>query len=428
MSERRELKMAGEKKRKSLRFSIMLASVIPVIILGVVLTVYAQRSLREGMGYEVEQSLSGLAHSLISIYNLAYEGEFSYQDGKVMKGESEITSDFDILDRFKKDTGADASICIGTKRCLTTIQDEQGRRLIGTDIPESVREAVLEQGQEYFSRKININGQKYYGYYVPIRNAAGEVAGISFAGKAVDAINRSVYAIIWRNVILCSIVILLASALCNALSHRIAVAVQSIKSFLHGLAKGDFLQEMPRNVTERRDELAEIGEDAVIVSRSLENMVSRDPLTWLLNRRACMIQAEKRQSGEEYGVAMGDIDFFKRVNDQYGHEKGDEVLRYVAEVLQKGMDNSGFVSRWGGEEFLLVMEGELPVLYEKLCRINDELEEKEFEHSGARFRISMTFGVVTWNETEKFETAINRADELLYFGKEHGRHQIVVQK
>ena len=52
--------MAGEKKRKSLRFSIMLASVIPVIILGVVLTVYAQRSLREGMGYEVEQSLSGL--------------------------------------------------------------------------------------------------------------------------------------------------------------------------------------------------------------------------------------------------------------------------------------------------------------------------------------------------------------------------------
>ena len=178
----------------------------------------------------------------------------------------------------------------------------------------------------------------------------------------------------------------------------------------------------------RRDELAEIGEDAVIVSRALENMVSRDPLTWLLNRRACMIQAGKRQSGEEYGVAMGDIDFFKKVNDQYGHEKGDEVLCYVAEVLQKSIDDGGFVSRWGGEEFLLVMEGKLSSLYDKLCRISDELEGKEFEHSGKRFQISMTFGVVAWNETETFETAINRADALLYFGKEHGRNQIVVQK
>ena len=356
--------MAGEKKKKSLGFSIMLASVIPVIILGVILTVYAQRSLREGMGYEVEQSLSGLAHSLISIYDLAYEGEFSYRDGKVMKGEAELTSDYDILDNFKRDTGADASICIGEKRCLTTIQDEQGRRIIGTNIPDSVREAVLEQGQEYFSKKISINGQNYYGYYVPIRNGEGQVTGISFAGKAVDAINRSVSSIIWRNVILCSIVILLASALCNALSHRIAVAIQSIKSFLDGLAKGDFSQEIPQNVMIRRDELAEIGEDAVIVSRSLENMVSRDPLTWLLNRRACMIQAGKRQSGEEYGVAMGDIDFFKKVNDQYGHEKGDEVLCYVAEVLQKSIDDGGFVSRWGGEEFLLVMEGKLSSLYD----------------------------------------------------------------
>lgn len=420
--------MAGEKKKKSLGFSIMLASVIPVIILGVVLTVYAQRSLREGMGYEVEQSLSGLAHSLISIYDLAYEGEFSYRDGKVMKGEAELTSDFDILDNFKRDTGADASICIGEKRCLTTIQDEQGRRIIGTNIPDSVREAVLEQGQEYFSKKISINGQNYYGYYVPIRNGEGQVTGISFAGKAVDAINRSVSSIIWRNVILCGIVILLASALCNALSHRIAVAIQSIKSFLDGLAKGDFSQEIPQNVMIRRDELAEIGEDAVIVSRSLENMVSRDPLTWLLNRRACMIQAGKRQSGKEYGVAMGDIDFFKKVNDQYGHEKGDEVLCYVAEVLQKSIDDGGFVSQWGGEEFLLVLEGKLSSLYDKLCRINEELEDKEFEHSGKRFQISMTFGAVAWNETETFETAINRADALLYFGKEHGRNQIVVQK
>lgn len=420
--------MAAEKKRRSLKFSIMLISVIPVIILGVILTVYAQSSVREGMSYEVQQSLSGLAHNLVSIYDLQAEGDFSYENGKVMKGEKDLTSDFRILDNFKKDTGADATICIGTKRCLTTILDKEGQRLIGTEVPADVKEAVFEQGQEYFSKGIDINEEKYYAYYIPIRNARGNVIGISFAGKAVNAINRSVQSIIWRNVILCGFVILLTGFLCNVLSHRIAGAVQSIKSFLDGLAQGDFSQEMPQNVKKRHDELAEIGEDAVIVSRSLENMVSRDPLTWLLNRRACMIQAGKRQSGEAYGIAMGDIDFFKKVNDQYGHDMGDEVLCYVADTLQKGMEESGFVSRWGGEEFLLVMEGETSALYGKLCQINDEIEGKVFEHSGREFRISMTFGVVAWDEAEKFETAINRADELLYFGKEHGRNQIIVQK
>lgn len=406
----------------------MLISVIPVIVLGIILTLYAQNSVREGMGYEVEQNLSGLAHSMIHMYDLVSVGDFSYEDGRIKKGDLDLTNDFQLMDSFKKDTGADVTVCVGARRCLTTIRDENGDRLLGTEVPDLVKEAVLNHGEDYFSQNININGAKYYGYYMPIRDIKGNVIGISFAGKAVDAINRSVRYIIWRNVILCGLVILLTSFLCNLLSRRIADAVQSIKSFLDRLAQGDFSQEMPQNVRKRRDELAEIGEDAIIVSRSLENMVSRDPLTWLFNRRACMIQAGKRQSGEAYSIAMGDIDFFKKVNDQYGHEKGDEVLCYVADVLQKGIEENGFASRWGGEEFLLVMRGEISALYGKLCQINDGIEGKVFDHSGKEFQISMTFGVVAWSDTEEFETAINRADELLYFGKEHGRNQIIVQK
>lgn len=421
-------KMKQEKKRRSLRFSIMQISVIPILVLGIILTIFAQNSVREGMSYEVEENLSGLAHNLISTYNLIDAGEFSYENGVLKKGATEITSDYRVLDDMKNDTGADVTICIGAERRLTTMMDQSGERLIGTEVPEDVQTAVLEKGEEYFSTNIGINGEEYFGYYVPIRNDAGNVIGMSFAGKSVNMINESINNMIQGNVIICILIVLLAGVICHMLTQNMVNLIQEIKHFLAALARGEFGNMIPQEVMRRGDELAEIGENAQIVSQSLEQMVTRDPLTWLLNRRACLLQAGKRQSEEIFGVALGDIDFFKQVNDQYGHAKGDEVLCYVAEVMQRSVGESGFVSRWGGEEFLLALRGEVTVLYDVLRRIEKEIAVKEFEHRGEKFRVSMTFGIVTWQEAESFEHAVNRADKLMYYGKEHGRRQIVPEE
>ena len=81
----------ARKKRKSLIFTIMRMSVIPIAILGVVMTFYSQNSVHEGMVFEIEKSLSGIAHNLISIYNVLDAGDFSQKDDRVYKGETEIT-------------------------------------------------------------------------------------------------------------------------------------------------------------------------------------------------------------------------------------------------------------------------------------------------------------------------------------------------
>lgn len=424
----RNQEMTQKKKRRSLKFSIMQISVIPVLVLGIILTIYAQNSVHVGMRYEVEENLSGLAHNLISIYNLIDAGEFSYENGVLLKGETDITSDYRILDDMKNDTGADMTICIGNERRLTTMVDQKGDRLIGTEVPVDVQEAVLEKGEEYFSTNIGINGEEYFGYYVPVRNDEGDVIGMSFAGKSVNMINESINSMVRVNVLICILIILLVGAICHILTQNMVNLIQEIKHFLGALARGEFGNKIPAEVMKRRDELAEIGEDAQIVSQSLEKMVMRDPLTWLLNRRACLQQAGNRQPEEAFGIALGDIDFFKQINDQYGHAKGDEVLCFVAEVMQRGIGDSGFVSRWGGEEFLLAMEGEVTVLYSALRRIEKEITTKEFECQGEKFRTSVTFGIVTWRETESFEHAVNRADKLMYYGKEHGRKQIVPEE
>lgn len=420
--------MEQEKKKKSLLYTIMRMSVIPIIILGIILTIFGQNSVQEGMSFEVQKSLSGTAHNLISIYNMIDAGEFSYRDGKFMKGETELTSNYRILDDVKNDTGADVTIFYGKERRLTTLVDESGERLVGTEVAPDVQEAVLQNGEEFFSESVDVNGAAYFGYYVPIRNDEGAVIGISFAGETVDSIRLSMRGMTQENVILCIFVILLAGFVCNLSAQRMITAIQHIKGFLGKLAHGDFSEDMPEDVMKRRDELADMGRYAVMVGQSLEEMVSQDPLTGLLNRRACLIKAEKLRDKNNFVVAMGDIDFFKQVNDCYGHEKGDEVLRYVAEMLRGAVPEDGFASRWGGEEFLLGFSGGVEEMDGRLEAVLDMISDKEFEFSGKVFHISMTFGITGYQEGETLDEIVKRADELMYYGKENGRNQIVLEK
>ncbi|MCH5251445.1 MAG: diguanylate cyclase [Lachnospiraceae bacterium] len=420
--------MAKEKKRRSLIFSIMRMSVIPILILGIVLTVYSQNSVREGMSFEVEKKLAGIAHNLISVYNMIDGGEFYEEDGKLMKGETELTSDYRILDDIKSDTGVDVTIFFGKERRLTTLMDNGGNRMTGTVAADKVVEIVLGDGEEYFSENVDVNGEDYFGYYVPIRNDKNEVVGISFAGAPVESVRDSMQYMVQGNILICIFVILLAGAICHILSRRMVEAIQHIKNFLAGLAKGNFSQKMSRGVLERRDELADIGEYVEDVSQSLSDLVSKDPLTDLLNRRAFLQEVKGRKNPENIVVAMCDIDYFKKVNDSYGHEKGDEVLKCVADVLKDTVSETGFVSRWGGEEFLIGFDGSVEELKDRLEKAREAILGKQFECGGDSFHISITAGVTCGRHGETFDHTICRADDLLYEGKEKGRNQIVSEE
>ena len=418
--------MIKKEKKQRLVYSILRLSVLPITILGIILTAYSQSSVREGMIFEVEKNLSGIAHNLISLYNMMDTGDFSYEDGRIMKGETDFTSDYRLLDDVKNDTGADVTIFIGDVRCLTTLVNKEGKRLTRTRVNDVVRKIVLEDGEDYFSQNVDVVGASYFGYYVPIRNDEGRVIGISFAGKSVKSIHTSINYMMQGNLIICLFVILLAGFLCNISAQRMVATIHGIKNYLARLAHGDFSHKMPEQVLERKDELGEMGEYALSVGYSLEEMVSRDPLTKLLNRRAGRIQLEHRMGQKCFTIVMGDIDFFKNVNDTYGHEMGDEVLCYIAGELREMVSDIGFCVRWGGEEFLIGYDGEASFMQEMLYRFQKTLQKKKFCHEKKEFTVTMTFGVAEYGREEDFEKTIERADELLYYGKEHGRNQIVM--
>jgi len=154
-----------------------------------------------------------------------------------------------------------------------------------------------------------------------------------------------------------------------------------------------------------------------------------DQLTGLYNRRRGEELLEEFKDSTFLGsisIVMGDIDFFKKVNDTYGHDAGDEVLKSIAEIMRQNCGKEAFLTRWGGEEFLLIFGGkngdETHGIIEELRHkiVNNVVTVKDNE-----IKVTMTFGVAEYDFSGDIHTTVKEADDKLYMGKDAGRNRVV---
>ena len=164
-------------------------------------------------------------------------------------------------------------------------------------------------------------------------------------------------------------------------------------------------------------------------NKILRQQASTDTLTGLSNRRSANEFIEKlikRNDEKGFCVCMCDIDFFKKVNDSYGHDVGDKVLAGVAQALVENTSDDCLVSRWGGEEFLIIfpnMNGDEAKLM--LDKIRARINMIEFDTGSKTFNIPITYGLAEYGYDGSTENVVKEADDKLYIGKENGRDQIV---
>lgn len=155
-----------------------------------------------------------------------------------------------------------------------------------------------------------------------------------------------------------------------------------------------------------------------------------DILTGLYNRRKGMEYMEElsRKSANDMGFSLCicDIDLFKKVNDQYGHDVGDEVLVGISKIFQKEIEKGNFAARWGGEEFLLLFPScNGDEAWIKVDEIRSKIKKLRFQGGDSDFGITMTFGLAEYDFIHGLKATIKEADEKLYAGKERGRDRIV---
>lgn len=166
-------------------------------------------------------------------------------------------------------------------------------------------------------------------------------------------------------------------------------------------------------------------------SRKLERLATTDPLTKLQNRRGMINHIEELVSGNQTAgnmltVAIGDIDFFKHINDTYGHDAGDYVLETIAKIMNEFMESKGMVARWGGEEFLFSFENiNGDYAFEEMSKLLHLIERYEFSFNGTPIKVTMTFGLEEYDDNLGVDKVISKADEKLYMGKEQGRNRVI---
>jgi len=166
--------------------------------------------------------------------------------------------------------------------------------------------------------------------------------------------------------------------------------------------------------------------------QKLHILSSTDQLTHLANRRTLIRQLEKedaryRRNGRKYAIAIMDLDHFKRINDTYGHLAGDQVLRVVSSALTSDVRGIDVVSRYGGEEFLVLMpEIEIDDVQSVGERIRTHISELVIPFQSTFLSVTVSVGLaVPYEGDVTYESVIKRADDSLYAAKAAGRNRVI---
>ena len=167
-------------------------------------------------------------------------------------------------------------------------------------------------------------------------------------------------------------------------------------------------------------------------AKKLQLLATRDSLTGLSNRRDFLEKAEQeekrfKRTNKPFAFILLDIDYFKKVNDTYGHGCGDVVLKGVARGLEKALRAQDIVARWGGEEFVcLLPETEVNGAKNVAEKTRMTVETMSHECGAVSVSVTVTLGISVYDGSCSIEECIRRADAALYDGKKRGRNQVVV--
>lgn len=186
------------------------------------------------------------------------------------------------------------------------------------------------------------------------------------------------------------------------------------------------LSSLRERLQSQKDELAQ-------ALTRIQILATRDELTGLVNRRHMMdvLQQHRKRlqrSGfHRFCLAIIDLDHFKRVNDTHGHGVGDEVLRRFAAVAQQGLRDTDVLARWGGEEFLLLLNDTTAEQAQiGLDRVRELLVDARLSNDVPELRATFSAGLTAYDAGEPLDVCIERADRALYEAKAAGRNRTVI--
>ncbi len=270
--------MKQNKKSLGLILKLVIIALASVVVTALILVIVSGRQLRKTYESLIEEELKVACEELDSKLTYEYDGDWALtEDGSIMKGPDIIQEPIEKeFDEIKAETGLEYTLFYGDTRIITTIMKADGSgRLVGTKASDAVINQVLQNGQDYLGTNLNIEGQKFFGYYIPLQNEDGTVKGMCFVGRLAADVDRGVSSSVALCIVLGVVVVVVVAILGLLLNKTLSAQMKGVADSIESLAEGNLSTTVDDKVLTRGDEVGTIARSTKTLIDEINKIIGK---------------------------------------------------------------------------------------------------------------------------------------------------------
>ena len=259
----------------SIKKKILSITIIPVLLLGIVSIFLTFTTVKGALINQIEEALKGTAAATLAAYDQNTGDYLQTSNGDIWKGSYNISKSESLVDRIKKNTDMDVTFFYGNERIMTSAADSDGNRILGSPAGDVIITKVLQNGEEYFSENVSLEGNINYGYYMPVyqNGSDSEIIGMVFVGtdKAQkDAvINRILGSIVMAVIVIMLVCIAFAMKMALSMSSNIQSSIQVVEE----LAQGNLKVWVDEKLLARKDEIGALSKVTITLRDAMQSVI-----------------------------------------------------------------------------------------------------------------------------------------------------------
>ncbi len=254
---------------------ILFLVLFPLVCLGIVTVVIGNIRISEVVTGSIENGLRGCAISVRETLHYADEGDYYLDGDKLYKGSFDVSEAVEIADMIKDSANTDITVFYGDTRYMTSVVNDKGNRVVGTQAGAAIVDTVIHNGQEFFSDNVNVEGMPYYGYYIPLYDeASGQAVGMIFAGMPQADARAQITQIISLIAGIMFVVTVICAILGFGIVRRIVKALHQGTDAVEKVAKGNLKVEIDEKNLQRKDEIGNICRAINMLKEDLKGMIA----------------------------------------------------------------------------------------------------------------------------------------------------------
>lgn len=263
-----------KQKKLSVMAQLVMLCVIPLVLMVAFVTVYAIGTMRNMVRDTTMEGLENLCRSVYAAYEALDPGAYRLEGDTLYKGDYCVSDNVDIIDSFVAGSPADVTLFYGdTRRATSLLDKDTGERILGTKASDAVIQAVINEGKNYETDSVVINGETYYAFYMPAVDASGKCVGMVFAGQPATEANARINQSSLMILGIAAFILVLALLVCVKIASAIARVIVQTETLLSSLADGELNLTVNERILRRSDEIGVMGHAVQRLLEELQNII-----------------------------------------------------------------------------------------------------------------------------------------------------------